>query len=75
MNRRNLTQGSLFLLWSCCTVAVLSPNAQAAPSQAPGQTRAYYVAVDEVQWDYAPSGRDEAMGMDFDPVALSLIHI
>jgi hephaestin len=50
-------------------VAVLSPNAQAAPSQAPGQTRAYYVAVDEVQWDYAPSGRDEAMGMDFDPVA------
>ncbi len=22
-----------------------------------------------MQWDYAPSGRDEAMGMEFDPVA------
>jgi hephaestin len=22
-----------------------------------------------VQWDYAPSGRDEAMGMEFDPIA------
>lgn len=27
------------------------------------------MAADEVQWDYAPSGRDEAMGMDFDPIA------
>jgi FtsP/CotA-like multicopper oxidase with cupredoxin domain len=68
MNRRSLTQGSLFLLRSCCTVAVLSLNAQTAPSQAAGQTRTYYVAADEVQWDYAPSGRDEAMGMDFDPI-------
>ncbi len=34
-----------------------------------GRTRTYYIAADEVQWDYAPSGRDEAMGMEFDPVA------
>ena len=34
-----------------------------------GKTRTYYVAADEVNWNYAPSGRDEAMGMDFDPVA------
>ncbi|SEG25569.1 hephaestin [Bryocella elongata] len=35
---------------------------------APGKTRTYFVAADEVQWDYTPSGRDEAMGMDFDDV-------
>jgi hephaestin len=39
----------------------------AAPAQA--KTRTYYVAADEVNWDYAPSGRDEAMGMDFDDIA------
>ncbi|MGH9411488.1 MAG: multicopper oxidase domain-containing protein [Vicinamibacterales bacterium] len=34
-----------------------------APRTAPaGKTRTYYVAADEVQWGYAPSGRDEAMG-------------
>ena len=27
------------------------------------------MAADEVQWDYAPSGRDEAMGMEFDAIA------
>ena len=26
-------------------------------------------AADEVNWDYAPAGRDEAMGMPFDAVA------
>ncbi|UWZ86177.1 multicopper oxidase domain-containing protein [Occallatibacter riparius] len=45
----------------------LTLKAQAPPET--GKTRTYYVAADEVNWDYAPSGRDEAMGMDFDPVA------
>jgi manganese oxidase len=40
----------------------------AATAQTAGKTRTYYVAADEVQWDYAPSGRDEAMGMEFDEV-------
>lgn len=31
-----------------------------------GEVRTYYVAADEVNWDYAPAGRDEAMGMPFD---------
>ncbi|MFZ0211193.1 MAG: hypothetical protein WAL55_00650, partial [Candidatus Acidiferrales bacterium] len=35
---------------------------------APGKVRTYYVAADEVNWDYAPSGRDEAMGHPFDEV-------
>ena len=33
-----------------------------AATALPGTTRTYYVAADEVQWDYTPSGRDEAMG-------------
>ena len=45
-----------------------SPQASAA-SAATGKTRVYYVAADEVEWDYAPSGRDEAMGMPFDAIA------
>jgi hypothetical protein len=39
---------------------------QAAQADATGKTRRYYVAADEVNWDYAPSGRDEAMGHPFD---------
>jgi manganese oxidase len=31
-----------------------------------GKTRVYYVAADEINWDYAPTGRDEAMGHPFD---------
>jgi FtsP/CotA-like multicopper oxidase with cupredoxin domain len=33
---------------------------------APGKVRTYYVAADEVNWDYVPSGRDEAMGHPLD---------
>ena len=31
-----------------------------------GKIRTYYVAADEVNWDYAPAGRDEAMNRPFD---------
>ena len=48
-----------------CGVPVRVSAAAAVPA---GKTRTYYVAADEVQWDYAPSGRDEAMGMEFDEI-------
>ena len=44
----------------------------AATSGAPGKTRIYFVAADEIQWDYTPSGRDEAMGMDFDDIGKAI---
>ncbi|HEX8710243.1 MAG TPA: hypothetical protein VF730_00130, partial [Terracidiphilus sp.] len=47
---------------------IFVPQAAAAPA-ATGKTRVYFVAADEVEWDYAPSGRDEAMGMPFDAIA------
>ena len=44
-------------------LALLSPIAF---GQSAGKVRTYYVAADEVNWDYAPAGRDEAMGHPFD---------
>ncbi|MGH9528721.1 MAG: multicopper oxidase domain-containing protein, partial [Terriglobales bacterium] len=46
--------------------SLLSAQSDSAQS---GKTHTYYVAADEVNWDYAPSGRDEAMGMPFDSIA------
>jgi hypothetical protein len=28
--------------------------------------RIYFIAADEIDWDYAPSGQDNAMGHPFD---------
>jgi manganese oxidase len=55
----------------CLFVAVFCTSAVCAAAAAAhtGKTRTYYIAADEVQWDYAPSGRDEAMGMPFDDIA------
>ena len=53
--------GTMLCMQAMCAVA--------ADEGKSGKTRIYYVAADEVNWDYAPSGRDEAMGMDFDAVA------
>ena len=30
-----------------------------------GKLRTYYIAAEEMAWNYAPSGRDDMMGMDF----------
>lgn len=34
-----------------------------------GKVRAYYVAADELDWDYAPSGIDQMMNMPFEGMA------
>jgi len=39
--------------------------AGAAPPQAQGHIRTYYIAADEVLWSYAPVGRDVMMGKPF----------
>ena len=50
----------------CAVCVMVCAPLIAAPK---GKTRTYYVAADEVTWNYAPSGRDEAMGMPFDSIA------
>ncbi len=34
--------------------------------QSPGKMRTYYIAADELDWDYAPGGINKMMGMKFD---------
>ena len=70
MNKRNLRRASLGAICSAAaTLCVVPVSLHAAPAAHAGKTRTYYVAADEVNWDYAPSGRDEAMGMPFDAIA------
>jgi len=58
-----------FVSFFCFLAASFSLSA-ALPAQTPaphpGKTRTYFIAADEVDWDYAPLGRDEAMGHPFD---------
>jgi manganese oxidase len=59
------------------TAVILAAGIVAHPALPPqdtvpapqGQTRTYYLADDEVAWDYAPSRRDQFTGQPFDDVA------
>lgn len=44
------------------------------PQSAPGKVRTYYVAADEVDWDYAPDGVNKMMGMKFDGYAATFMQ-
>lgn len=59
----------LFIAFSLILTLFCNQGARAAGSAEAGKIRTYYVAADEVEWNYAPSGRDEAMGMPFDKIA------
>jgi len=48
-----------------CAVAIGSTGDSAAPAAA-GKVRNYYVAADEVEWNYAPDGINKMMGMKFE---------
>ena len=44
----------------------LSGAAQTAADTSTPKTRTYYIAADEVDWDYAPGGVNKMMGMKFE---------
>jgi FtsP/CotA-like multicopper oxidase with cupredoxin domain len=46
----------------------------AAAVPAPGVTRTYYIAADEVEWDYAPSGINKITGKPFEGDALTFVQ-
>ncbi len=53
----------------CSLLAFLLLLGSSAAFRAPpGRTRTYYVAADEVTWNYAPSGSDQIKGQAFDDV-------
>jgi FtsP/CotA-like multicopper oxidase with cupredoxin domain len=42
--------------------------------QSSGRTRIYYIAADEVDWDYGPDGVNKMMGMNFDGYAATFMQ-
>lgn len=63
---------TLGLLIARPTMSVHGSDSEASMDMAPtlkGQTRTYYIAADEVQWDYAPSGINQITGEAFDEEA------
>lgn len=52
--------------WLPAVSALLLAGAPAADSDPPtGRTRTYYIAADELTWNYVPGGRDEISGRPF----------
>jgi manganese oxidase len=50
-----------------CAGRSAAPGQNASPQA--GKVRTYYIAADEVNWDYAPSGIDQITGKPFDAMA------
>jgi FtsP/CotA-like multicopper oxidase with cupredoxin domain len=40
-----------------------------SPPTPPGKTRTYYIAAEEIEWNYTPDGKDLMMARAFDPYA------
>ena len=62
----------LGILVCACTAAAQGGMAQAkpAPKSSAGKTRTYYIAADEVTWDYVPGGVDGIKGTPFKSVGM-----
>src|SRR6185503_18426748 len=65
---RHLLLSALAISAACTTANAPSTGSGPAGLPAAGKTRMYYVAADEVEWDYAPSGTNQAEGRPFDDV-------
>ncbi len=62
----------VFCLFGLTLILALSAPpliAQPLPDPPQGRVRTYYVAADEVAWDYAPNGIDQMTGKPFDKAA------
>jgi FtsP/CotA-like multicopper oxidase with cupredoxin domain len=55
-------------------LAVLASNPSQSTHAAGPKVRTYYVAADEVEWDYAPSGINKMMGMKFEGYETTFIE-
>lgn len=64
-------QQKIALAIVCLGLTIFSCRPLAA---AEGQTRTYYIAVDEVNWDYAPSNINQLSGKPFDKMEMMFIE-
>jgi FtsP/CotA-like multicopper oxidase with cupredoxin domain len=71
--RRVLFWVALFCV-AVSTTFAQSPAPKATQASAEGKVRTYYVAADEVEWDYAPGGVDHMTGQPFDKYASIFIE-
>src|SRR5262245_46740094 len=53
-----LAIGSILVVSACGSNASSTGSSAASPSPSGGQARTYYIAADEVTWDYVPGGVD-----------------
>ena len=51
------------------SICIVANRAQHQPEGSGSNTRVYYIAADEVVWDYAPSGRNQITGQAFNEEA------
>lgn len=51
-------------LFSSLTAFIVACGLVPAAAEADGVLRQYYISAEEVDWDFAPLGRDEMMGME-----------
>jgi len=60
---------SQVLLWTCFSLLACYVPSKAQDSQVSAhhqRVRVYFIAAEEMNWDYAPSGQNGAMGRPFD---------
>lgn len=74
---KSLRRAVLFLCALMAGAGMSITSARAATSKKgantpPGHTRTYYIAADEVSWDYVPGGMDGIAGKPFKSVGLFL---
>jgi len=69
MGRLFVPFGLTLALGVGATLSCIQLAAQDAP-----QTHTYYIAADEVEWDYAPSGMNKIMGMKFDGYSVTFVE-
>jgi len=55
------------------TMGARSPAEGVAPTAVPAQTRVYYIAADQVLWNYAPDGKNDITGAAFDDAAKTFV--
>jgi FtsP/CotA-like multicopper oxidase with cupredoxin domain len=58
-------QSIRLVVLSLVLAAIAAPGRAAAPPQALGHVRIYYIAADEVVWNYAPAGKNAMMNMPY----------
>jgi FtsP/CotA-like multicopper oxidase with cupredoxin domain len=72
--RRIIGSGCKTAVWLAVLSLAITPLSKAQTAASAGKTRTYYIAADEVEWDYAPSGMNKMMGMKFEGYPLTFVE-